>query len=644
MSDDHSPCELPNSVLALLLIALPLVAYWPVLDCGYIWDDDQYVVNNETLRDVQGLKRIWMEPDSLPQYYPLVHTTFWIEYQLWKLEPAGYHVVNVLLHVISSLILWRLLVLLQLSGAWYAAAIFAIHPVHVESVAWITERKNTLSACFYLAAALAYLRFTWSGSNGYGKHKWRWYGLAVFFYGAALCSKTITVTLPAALAVVLWWQRGRLGKKELVPLLPLVCLGIPLGLLTIWIEKYHVGTEFLELDLSLVDRLLIAGRAVCFYVQKLCWPSPLTFIYPRWEVSSEVWWQFVYPAAAGGIIIGLWHYRAKIGRGPLAAVLFFIGTLSPALGFVDTYPMRYSFVADHFQYLASVGMIALVVSVAWWGGVRQRWGKRVPAALFAVVIGVLAVATWQQCGVYKNIKTLWSDVVKKNPHCPIALTSMGALAEQQGDLDEAIRLHQAALAIDPSFYEAHNNLAVAFVQRRQYVAARKEFEQALLINPNLVLAQINLGIVKFQEGRQTEAIRTLKAALSMPRATPHEIALAHRELGRMYVDSDELDAALDHFRNASTFNVQDSTALINAGILCLEMKRNELAIEFFEQAVERSPQEPQMHLYLGQALKEVAREADAREAFLKALSLDANLQEARQELRSLSFPIDQESP
>ncbi|HEX4342912.1 MAG TPA: O-GlcNAc transferase, partial [Verrucomicrobiae bacterium] len=329
----------------MLLVVATFIAYQPMWHAGFIWDDDAYVTNNQTLHDLNGLKQIWLEPKATPQYYPLVYTTFWLEYHTWKLNPLGYHVVNVLLHALGSLLLWRVLKRLALPGAWLAAAIFALHPVNVESVAWVTERKNVLSAVLFFAAALAYLRF--DGLAESKKRLWTWWCAALLLFIGALLSKTVACSLPAALLLVCWWKKGRVTMADVLPLIPFFIMGLGLGLHTAWLEKHHVGASGAEWSLSFIERCLIAGRALWFYAGKLVWPSQLTFIYPRWQIGTGVWWQWLFPLAVLAVVVTLWRARKRLGRGPLVAVLFFAGTLLPALGFFDLYPMRYSFVADH---------------------------------------------------------------------------------------------------------------------------------------------------------------------------------------------------------------------------------------------------------------------------------------------------------
>jgi Flp pilus assembly protein TadD len=489
-----------------LLVLLVLLAYLPALHGGFIWDDDAYVTNNLTLHDLGGLQRIWFEIGAVPQYYPMVHTTFWLEYHLWGLHPFGYHLINVLLQATAAMLLWRVLLRLRIQGAWLAASLFALHPVGVESVAWITERKNVLSAVFYFTAALAYLRFAaWEEPGGPNRLRWRWYRVALVLFLAALFSKTVTCSLPAALLLVCWWKQGHVPRRDVWPLLPFFALGMGLGLMTAWMEKFNVGAQGAEWSLSLADRCLIAGRALWFYAGKLAWPAPLTFIYPRWKIEPAAWWQWLFPMAAAGVVAGLWLARRRLGKGPLVAVLFFAGTLGPALGFVDVFPMRYSFVADHFQYLASVGLTTLCAA----GLVR------IPRIIPAALIVLLGVLTWRQAGIYRNLEILWRDTLAKNPDCSMAYNNLGSLLYDQGHMEEAMEYYRKAIQIDPNNCEAFINLGIAFAARGESDKAIESYRRAIQIHPNDCDTLNNLGSTLAREGRIDQAIKNYRQAIQI---------------------------------------------------------------------------------------------------------------------------------
>jgi len=345
------------------------------LNGDFVWDDDAWTLHLEKLlRDFSGLKAIWTNLTALQQYYPLTATTFWVDYHLWGFWTLPYHIENLFLHLAAVVLFWRLLTRLEVPGAWFACAIFALHPMMVESVGWITERKNVLSQVLFLAALLCYGRFTnyWRcepDSQGQGPQPLRTqrrdYAWALLLFVGAYLAKATTFCLPAVLLLLCWWRRGRLSLRiDIVPSLPFFGAAIGFGVLTSWLERTHVGASGPEWDLSFLQRSFIAGRALWFYVGKLLWPTDLCFIYPKWQVNPHIAAQWLWPVLAVATVLALWAARKSIGRGPLTAVLFFAGSLFPLLGFMNGYFMRYSFVCDHWTYLPSLGLIALAAAFA----------------------------------------------------------------------------------------------------------------------------------------------------------------------------------------------------------------------------------------------------------------------------------------
>jgi tetratricopeptide (TPR) repeat protein len=520
---------------ALVLLAATVVTYIPAYSAGFIWDDDAYVTDNTTLRDAAGLRRIWTEPGAVPQYYPLVHTTFWLEYHVWGLNPVGYHVVNVLLHAVNAVLVWQALRRLELPGAWLVGAVFALHPVEVESVVWITERKNTLSALFYLLALLAYLRFAplVSPEPAPRDRRWIFYGLALLAFAAALLSKTVTCSLPAAILLLTWWQRGRIARRDVTPLLPFFALGAGLSAVTIRMELHHVGAQGAEWALSFMDRVLVASRALWFYAGKLLWPHNLAFIYERWTINAAVAWQYLFPLAALALVLVLWLLRRHIGRGPLVAVLFFGGTLFPALGFINVYPMRYSFVADHFQYLAGLGLMTVVIAAAAHRLRTPAWGRKAAPLLGAALLLVLGVCTWRQGRIYDNLETLWRDTLAKSPTAYIASNNLGAELGRQGRHQEAIPYLETATRQCSDDVQCWNNLASAYADVGRTDDALQAYAVALQHGPNDAMTHFNLGTTYAQTGRLDEGIRHLTAALHLrPRHAPTRKNLTQAVLER----------------------------------------------------------------------------------------------------------------
>ena len=466
---------------AVLLALLTLIVYLPSLSNGFIWDDDSYVQKNPTLRSAEGLWKIWTQPTATPQYYPLVHTSFWFEYQMWEDRAIGYHIDNILLHTLGAILLWLLLSRLKIPLPWLAAAIFAVHPINVESVAWITERKNVLSGVFYFLAFGTYLDAI-EGTT----IKRRSYVLSFLFFLLALFSKTVTATFPAAMLVVLWWKRGKLTWKDVVLLLPFFVISMALGSLTGYLENTHIGAHGREWSsLTPIDRVLIASRAVWFYAGKLILPIKLTFIYPRWQIDAHDLRLWIYPMALAAALAALW----RIGRGPLAAGLFFIGTLFPALGFANVYPMRYSFVANHFQYLAGIGLIVLFTATM---AAVIRW-PLVRSIVAGILLTTLAILSIRQQSIYRDRETLWRDTISKNPGSWMAHANLGHVLHEQGHDPEGWDEDRTALALAPNIAEPHFTVGIGDAVHGDLDSAIREFRAAIAIDPGYAPAYANLA-------------------------------------------------------------------------------------------------------------------------------------------------------
>ncbi|KAA3607503.1 MAG: O-GlcNAc transferase [Planctomycetota bacterium] len=502
---------------ALLLLVLVFVAHGSSLSNQWIWDDDDYVTENPLLTAPDGLSAIWLEPDRSPQYYPMVHTSYWIEHQLWDLQPFGYHLVNVLLHGLSAVLLWRLLRRWKLSGAYFAAALFAVHPVMVESVAWVTERKNVLSCLFALGAAHAF----WSYAERSRTQDLVW--TFVLFLGA-LFSKTVTASLPAVLALVFWWQGRPFQRKQVLALGAMLVMGACMGLFTAAQEVDKVRAFGEPWDLSLVDRSLIAGRALWFYLYKLLLPLDLVFIYPRWQIDSGQALAYLFPLAALALLAVAWAFRHRVGRGPLVAFLVFGGVLFPALGFLNVYPHLFSFVADHFQYHAATAIFALLGGgLAWalrsqfqgqaWleGPVGQAWPKAA-AAVCAALLLILSFLSFQQTRIYKDAEVLWTDTLKRNPQAWIAHDNLGGQRLQENDLQKAEAHFQASLELYPKNFRACFNLASVAMRRGQIQRAEDYYGRALSIQSDYFTARAPLAEIYKNTGRLAEAEQAAETA------------------------------------------------------------------------------------------------------------------------------------
>jgi len=613
--------------LGLLLLAGTMAAYQPVWHAGFIWDDDNYVTKNRTLRDFSGLKQIWFDTKATPQYYPLVYTTFWLEYHAWRLNPLGYHIVNVLLHALGAILLWRVLKRLELAGAWLAAAVFALHPVNVESVAWITERKNVLSGVFFFGAAWAYLRFT--GESGSERQRRGWWLAGLLLFVCALLSKTAVCSLPLALLLARWWKEKRLKWGDVAPLVPFFIAALWLGLQTAWLEKHHVGASGAAWSSSFAERGLLAGRALWFYAGKLVWPVNLTFVYPRWQLDARVWWQWLFPAGALAIVAALWFGRKRIGGGPLAAILLFASTLFPVLGFWDVYYMRYSFVADHFQYLAGVGIIVLATGGMTLAAGRWKTGQPfLKPALWGFLLFTLGALTWHQCGMYADAETLWRTTLARNPGCRMADNNLGLLYLQTGDVEKAIAQYGKALETAPDDAEARNNLGSALFKKGELNEAIAQYRKALELKPDYADARNNLGNALKQKGDLEGAIAQYRKALE----NDPDYANAHLNLGVALAQNGQMEEAVAQYHKALEINPGSAEAHNNLGVVLLSQARMEEAIAQYRKALEIDPDYANAHLNLGVALAQNGQMEEAVAQYRKALEIDPDYVKARDNL------------
>jgi len=672
------------AIWAALLLST-LAAYHPAWFGLPLWDDDAHLTR-EGIRSWEGLKLIWIRPQSTQQYYPLMHSAFWVMHRLWGDATLGYHLVNIVLYATSAWLLLALLRRLAIPGALFAAFLFALHPVQVESVAWITELKNTLSTLFYLLAAHAYLRFDET------RRPAAW-GTAAAWFVAGLLTKTVIATLPFSLAVVLWWKRGSLTwQKDVRPLLPLVALGIAGGLTTAWVERTYIGATGSEFNFSAIERILIAGRAVCFYAAQLVWPANLMFTYPRWTVSQAVWWQYLFPASVGAALFLSWRLRDRT-RAPLAALLLYGIALGPALGFVNIFPFIYSFVADHFQYTATLAGLTFLAAVSSTLAARYISSSWVRTAIAGVVLAPLAVLTWQLSHQYVSAEVLYRSTIARNPSAWMSYQNLGGmmLGTSGADLEEAASLIRESLRLRPGNAEAYNNLGYYYQRRGDPAAARKHYEEAVRLEPKLVSAQTNLGALDQTEGRLEEAEGHYREALrldpynndagrnlgliltSLGRSVEAAPLLARAfsnnpnhpdvldALGILAVRENRLDDAIRYYEAAAAARPGWASPLVKLGLIYDKLGRLPDAIARYEQAVRADPSFAVAHDSLGYARLRQRRFAEAAAEFTEAIRLDPSMAESHASLgaalqamgqldasiaayrRALDFPVNAQS-
>ena len=526
-----------------VVLGATFITYLPALGGEFIWNDSDYVTA-PALRSLAGLGAIWFRPGATEQYYPLLHSFFWLQCQVFGDQALGYHIVTLLLHSGAAILFALILRRLAVPGAWLAALLFALHPVHVESVAWITEQKNTLSLVCYLAAALVYLDYD-------ATRRRRVYYAAFGLFVCSLLCKTVTATLPAALLVVFWWQRGRLEwRRDIRPLLAWLVAGAGAGLFSSWVEQHFLGAKGADFDLPLLERGLVAGRAVFFYLQKVIWPFGLNFVYPRWTPDAAVWWQWLFPLGVIALAGVLWRHRDR-SRAPLAAFLLFIGSLFPVLGFVNLYGGLYSFVWDHWQYLPDLGPLALIAAglVGLWDRVAPAWRPLGPVCAGGLVLS-LGVLSQRHIPMFHDNETLYRTTFARNPEAWMAHFNLGGMLLKIPEREsEAIAEFEAALRINPALPDAHYNLGTILAKNPDRLPeAIDHFEASLRIDPHNATVHYNYAnLLARIPGHRSDAIAHFREAV---RLNPG-LAEAHYNLGLVLLqEPEQLSEAVVQFEAA----------------------------------------------------------------------------------------------
>ncbi len=614
----------------LVLPALVILAYLPVLIYGgFIWDDDMHVTANINLRSADGLRDIWMKPDSSPQYYPMVHTIFWLEYRLFGQNPAGYHVVNVILHIANAMLVWIILRQLKVPAAELAAILFAVHPVEVESVAWITELKNVLSGLFYLLALSAYLKFAGkdettalpSPAAGQITHgRWRYYALTLLLFACALLSKTVACSLPVVILLLTWWKYGRIKLIDWLLTLPMLIGGAALGLNTARIEYLHVQAHGVEWSYTILDRCLIAGRAFWFYATKIAAPLQLTFVYPKWTIDSAAVWQYLFPLGLVALLVALFAFQKKIGRAPLTAALVFLVTLFPSLGFFNIYPMRYTLVADHYQYMASIAFITLAASLLWL--VIEHIPASNPAfkwAFLSAPVLVLAALTYSQGTIYFDEITLWKDTIQKNPTCWMAYNNLTHIADQKGDRDAAFQLAMKSYQINPNISETLNNLGYAFMLQQRLDVAIPLLQKATVVNPKNAAAWNCLGAAWAAQHDLASAQVAYARAIELQKDYDQPIYNS----GLAYLAEGKGDLAAARFQMAVDFYPEWSEARERLGVALAMQGKFTAAIEQLQNAIRQNSRNPEFWRDLADICHKAGRQHEATVALDHANALSA---------------------
>ncbi len=565
--------------LALLLFVAVVAAYQPAWHGGFLYEDEMYARDNPLLTATGGLWRLWFTLESPSQYFPLTHSVFLIQRALWSGGTAGYHWVNIILHAGTALVLWRVLRRLGIPGAWFGAALFALHPVQVESVAQISELKNVLSGLFFVGSLFFWASYAEKGAM-------RLWLFAFVCALLALAAKTTACVLPVPLLLIFWWRHKPMGTRRLwFSVAPFIVASGLAALVAFAWERLHNTSAPGDASVGIIERVLIACRAIFFYLGKLAWPADLMFSYPRWDVSRFNWQDYIWLAALLLLVALILALRRRLGRGPEVALLFFVSVLSPLLGLLTIYTFRYTFVADHYQYLACIGPLALFAAAVHWLLLnRGLLATFVPGLVVAIAAGL----TWNRAHAYANADALWTDTIRKNPQSWMAENNYGLTLLGRSARSEALAHFQRAHQLAPGNGEIARNTGQCLLELQQPGTARPFLQQAVSADAHDAQARRDLARALLQLGQPEEALRNATEAVTV---NPRD-AKAHVVMASVLIRQGRAEEAIAHLETAISLKSDDVEAETQMANLLLQLGRRREASEILGRIVAQSPDDP----------------------------------------------------
>jgi tetratricopeptide (TPR) repeat protein len=606
---------------AAVLVIGVLASYLPVWRAGFVWDDFVTLLHNTSITDPNGLKAIWSS--NAADICPLALTTFYFEHALWGFAPRPYHVVNVVQHAASAVVLWRVLRHLAVPGAWLGAALWAVHPVAVESVAWVVELKNTQSGLFFLLAVLFFLKWLKKEPVPGALPALVLMLVCAFL---AMASKSSTVVLPVVLCLCAWWAQGRLEKRVLLWVMPVFFLSAAASAVSLWTQHHALQDGDAYWVRTVPQRVAGAGDAVWFYLGKLVWPHPVITNYARWHIDAGAATAYL-PGLAVIVALALfWVKAAGWARPWFMAFTYYVVALLPALGLFDNIIFRYSLVFDHLQYLASMGPLALAGA-----GLHEvsRWiGPPRARVAAAVVLVLLATLSWQRARTFHSDSTLWTATLLVNPNSWAGDNNLGCDAFYDGRNDEAIVFFQKAIALNPHYPDPYRNLGAALIKEGRVQEAIAAFRETARLSPNDSMAHLDLGKALVDNGAQGEGFAELTQALKLQ----PNLAEAYSIFATNELKEGQLDAAMENDEKALAINSDIAVAHYDLGLAYSQKGRMGDAIDQYEKSLQVDPTTSEVHNNLGTALGQTGRLDEALAEFEKAVALDAKNFEARRNL------------
>lgn len=614
-----------NTILqALLIIAAGFWAFSPTLHGDWLLDDFIYYPQNPLLGDPDRLWKIWFQPGSFTEYYPIESTVGLIQWNLWHNDTFGYHLTNILLHLVSALLVWRLLSKFGLRLAWLGGLIFAVHPAMVESVSYLAELKNTLSLPPFLLAICAWIDYE-------EHHLRRDYVLALGLFLTAMLCKVTMMTFPLVILLYAWWKRDRIEWKDVKASAPFFFISLVLSIITMltgaWFIQAHSLQESEVPVGGLLSRLTLAGLSFSFYFSRCFLPVESLPIYPLWKIDPPSLLQFLPWPIFGGAAWWLWSKRQGWGRHAWLGFGFFFLNLLPFLGFLTVSYMSFTWVMDHFLYIPIIGLIGL--TVAGLGQVEEqlpRSSQPYGIGLVALAIAFLTIESHAYAGMFINQETLWTYTVERNPGAWPARNNLASVMFVSGRTTEAIKQYEAALQINPHIADLHYNLGGALMQTGHPAEAMKQYQQALACKPTDANARAGLGNALALMGHLLEAAAQYQSALDVDPKN----AIAHFGLGNLFAQSGHLPEAEEQYQQAVTTNPAYVEAHSNLGNVFLQTSRLPQAVAEYKLALRINPNDAGTRINLGTALLKMGQVSEAIDQYQKALEINPDAANVRE--------------
>ena len=635
-----------------VIVLATLWIYSPTYHGDWLWDDDALLTANPVVQSgtLAGLWKLWFNPDGA-DYFPLSYSALWAQWPFFGTDPTGYHAVTILLHAVGALLVWRLLVVMRIPGAWLAGLLFAIHPVCVETVAWVSEIKNTISLPPFLLAAICFAEHDAAAHDAprpeAGRRSTAYHALAIGWFLVAMFAKTSMVMFPVVLLLHAWWRRGRIGVADLVASAPFFLVSFVLGMVTIHFQHGRaIGEERMPVaDLftlaGFLSRTAVAGMAILFYLWKSVCPTHLLPIYPRWEVDPPQPWQLLPWPIMAGAAWWLWSRRGTAGaptpeRHALFALGFFVLMLLPILGFITISYMRITWVADHFLYVPVIGPIALVSAFAasWFSSLRPRFQLPVVATA-ATVIVIVACAAFRYAHVFAGEDPLWTHTLASNPDAWQAHNRLGARKLSRGDIDGGLSHFENSTRLRPDLGETHNNLAAALMAKGRVDEALDQYRTAIGLMPKMPRLYFNHASALVSLGRLEEAEKVLRTLVERFPAA----AQGWNNLGFVQFQRGDPATAIVSLRRGEKLDPKAADIKTNLrAALRAEAERLARDRKFgpaegmYRELLQTAPDDVQLLTNHGVTLFELGRREEAIAAFRRAIAIDPDATEANESL------------